>query len=68
MHAQYMSEVAQVLTPVQVETTYTAAKPISCSTVKTAITLKGTVSTNGTWPSLSNLNQHGRVRVQALAG
>lgn len=62
------SAVAKVPTPVQEETTYTAAKPMNCSTVKTAMTLKGTVSTNGTWPSLSNLHQHDRVAMHAVAG
>lgn len=56
--AQCVIADVQVLTPVQEETTYTAAKPINCSTVKAAMTLKGTVSTKGTWPSLSNLHQH----------
>lgn len=68
IHAQCAEvRLPKVPTPVQEETTYTAAKPMNCSTVKTAMTLKGTVSTNGTWPSLSNLHQHDRVAMHAVA-
>lgn len=56
-----MANCFQGVTPVQEETTYTAAKPTHCSTVKVAMTLNGTVSTKGTCPFLSNLHQNDTV-------